>query len=66
MPETTLQTEVAIVGGFAGVELALKLDGRVPFVLIEPREAFVRYPAMLRAMVEPDLGQLENSENFGR
>ena len=47
---------VAIIGGgYAGFELAKKLDGYVDVTLIEAREAFVHNVGAPRAMAQPDL-----------
>lgn len=47
---------VAIIGGgYVGSELAKALEANLDVTLIEPREAFVHAPAMIRAVVAPDL-----------
>lgn len=51
-----MQADVAIVGGgYVGAELARALDPHLSVVLIDPRSAFVHAPAMIRAVVRPDL-----------
>lgn len=47
---------VAIIGGgFGGCTLASELESKMAVTLIEPREAFVHAPAMIRALVDPNL-----------
>lgn len=50
------QPRIVIVGGgYIGWEVARDLDAHAHISLIEPREAFVHVPAMIRALVQPDL-----------
>lgn len=44
---------VIVGGGYVGVELAEGLEDVFDVTLVEPREAFVHAPAMLRALVDP-------------
>lgn len=44
-----------IGGGYVGTEVARRLENRIDVTLIEPREAFVHTPAMIRALVKPAL-----------
>lgn len=46
---------VIVGGGYVGSEAARRLDAVLDVTLIEPREAFVHVPAMIRALVEPAL-----------
>lgn len=46
---------VIVGGGYLGVELAKALDDTLDVTLVEPRSAFIHAPAMLRAIVQPDL-----------
>ena len=50
---------VIVGGGYVGIELAKALEYIMNVTLIEPREAFVHAPAMIRALVEPSI--LENA-----
>lgn len=52
MPEKRI---VIIGGGYAGSELAQSLDQDFDVTLVEPKEAFVHAPAMIRSLVEPSL-----------
>ena len=44
---------VIVGGGYIGIELAKSLESDLDVTLVEPREAFVHAPAMLRALVAP-------------
>lgn len=44
---------VIVGGGYIGVELAQGLQETFDVSLVEPRDAFVHAPAMLRALVDP-------------
>ncbi|RYH10336.1 NAD(P)/FAD-dependent oxidoreductase [Tropicimonas sp. IMCC6043] len=46
---------VIVGGGYLGSELARAMDTRAQVTLVEPREAFCHSPAMIRALVQPDL-----------
>ncbi|MEM9710185.1 MAG: FAD-dependent oxidoreductase [Pseudomonadota bacterium] len=46
---------VIIGGGYVGAELAKGLEDSLDVTLVEPKEAFVHAPAMLRTLVEPAL-----------
>lgn len=46
---------VVVGGGYLGSEVARRLDRHLDVTLIEPREAFVHVPAMIRALVQPGL-----------
>lgn len=49
-------THVVIIGGgYAGCDLAKRLDSHMQVTLIEQRRAFVHSPAMIRALVKPEL-----------
>lgn len=43
---------VIVGGGYIGAELAKSLEGDLDVSLVEPREAFVHAPAMLRSLVD--------------
>ncbi|MEM0937115.1 MAG: FAD-dependent oxidoreductase [Pseudomonadota bacterium] len=43
---------VIVGGGYVGIELAKGLEADLDVTLVEPRNAFVHAPAMLRAMVD--------------
>lgn len=46
---------VIVGGGYIGVELAKSLDGELDVTLVEPKEAFIHAPAMLRALVDENV-----------
>lgn len=46
---------VIVGGGYAGCDLASALQSDLDVTLVEPREAFVHAPAMIRALVDPAL-----------
>ena len=46
---------VIVGGGYVGAELARALDDHATVTLVEEREAFCHAPAMIRAVVAPDL-----------
>lgn len=53
---TETSTRLVIVGGgYVGWEVAHALDTHADVTLIEPREAFVHVPAMIRALLQPEL-----------
>lgn len=46
---------IVIGGGYVGTAVARALERELDVTLIEPREAFVHSPAMIRALVRPEL-----------
>ncbi|MBI6630884.1 NAD(P)/FAD-dependent oxidoreductase [Pontibaca salina] len=46
---------VVVGGGYVGSEVSRRLDALMDVTLIEPREAFVHTPAMIRSLVDGDL-----------
>ncbi|WP_294923552.1 FAD-dependent oxidoreductase [uncultured Paracoccus sp.] len=46
---------IVIGGGYIGTAVARRLDAEMDVTLIEPREAMVHTPAMIRALVHPEL-----------
>lgn len=46
---------VVVGGGYAGFEIAKGLEDHAEVTLIEPRSAFVHVPAVIRALVDPEL-----------
>lgn len=46
---------IIIGGGYVGSAVARRLDGDLDVTLIEPKQAFVHTPAMIRALVQPGL-----------
>ncbi|MEM1272959.1 MAG: FAD-dependent oxidoreductase [Pseudomonadota bacterium] len=51
----TRKSVVIIGGGYAGVELAKAIEAHLDVQLVEPREAFVHAPAMIRSLLDPKL-----------
>ncbi|MDF3604909.1 FAD-dependent oxidoreductase [Paracoccus sp. DMF-8] len=48
---------IVIGGGYVGSAVARRLDGDLDVTLIEPKQAFVHTPAMIRALVQPGLSE---------
>jgi NADH dehydrogenase FAD-containing subunit len=46
---------IIVGGGYVGVQLAKALDNKADVTLIEPRSHFVHAPAMIRAVVDPQV-----------
>ncbi len=46
---------LVVGGGYVGCDVARRLDRVMDVTLVEPKPAFVHSPAMLRALVAPDL-----------
>ncbi|MEM8544190.1 MAG: FAD-dependent oxidoreductase, partial [Cyanobacteria bacterium P01_H01_bin.119] len=49
------KTLIIVGGGYLGIELAKALESAMNVTLVEPRQAFVHAPAMIRALVEPSI-----------
>ncbi|MEQ6202220.1 FAD-dependent oxidoreductase [Sulfitobacter sp. HNIBRBA2951] len=46
---------IIVGGGYVGLQLAKALNGKADVTLIEPRSHFVHAPAMIRAVVDPQV-----------
>ncbi|WP_255209615.1 NAD(P)/FAD-dependent oxidoreductase [Sulfitobacter donghicola] len=46
---------IIVGGGYVGVQLAKAMDSKAEVTLIEPRSHFVHAPAMIRAVVDPQI-----------
>lgn len=46
---------LVVGGGYVGCDIARRLENELDVTLIEPKTAFVHTPAMIRALVRPDL-----------
>jgi len=46
---------IIVGGGYVGVQLAKAMDNKADVTLIEPRSHFVHAPAMIRAVVDPQV-----------
>lgn len=49
------QKLLVVGGGYVGCDVARRLDQVMDVTLVEPKPAFLHAPAMIRALVEPDL-----------
>ncbi|WP_306111208.1 MULTISPECIES: NAD(P)/FAD-dependent oxidoreductase [unclassified Roseovarius] len=49
------QKLLVVGGGYVGCDVARRLDRVMDVTLVEPKPAFLHAPAMIRALVEPDL-----------
>lgn len=52
------RTVVVVGGGYGGAAVAKALEPAADVVLIDPRDAFVNAAGSLRALIQPDCGQL--------
>lgn len=46
---------IIVGGGYVGVQLSKALDGKAEVTLVEPRSHFAHAPAMIRAVVDPQV-----------